>query len=120
MRLTNKNATKQGTTIGMPKAVACYWKLKPLEDIEEELGIDLITLFKALTYGIYVKEINGKIKYYNPDQIAVNWVGNYPEIVFLNTAKKGGYCALNTKACKLPYTPTWALTKEELINEKEN
>lgn len=30
-------------------------KLGQLEDIEEELGIDLITLFKALKNGVYVK-----------------------------------------------------------------
>ena len=48
MRLTLKN-----------KEWACqlttpmYDKLHDLEDIEEELGIDLITLFKALKNGIY-------------------------------------------------------------------
>lgn len=31
-----------------------YCKLQYLEDIEEEIGIDLITLFKALKNGIYV------------------------------------------------------------------
>lgn len=34
-----------------------YNKLGELEDIEEELGIDLITLFKALKDGIYQKEL---------------------------------------------------------------
>ena len=33
-----------------------YCKLQQLEDIEEELGIDLITLFKALKDGIYINE----------------------------------------------------------------
>lgn len=90
-------------------------KLGQLEDIEDELGNDLITLFKALKNGVYKKDTNGKIKYYNPDQIAINWVGYYPEIVFLNTVKNGDYCALNIKAYKSPYPPTWALTKEELL-----
>ena len=31
-----------------------YCKLQYLEDIEEEIGIDLITLFKVLKNGIYV------------------------------------------------------------------
>lgn len=35
------------------KAVECYNKLSELEDIEEELGIDLITLFKALKDGVW-------------------------------------------------------------------
>lgn len=34
-----------------------YHKLRDLEDIEDELGIDLVTLFKALKQGgVYVKE----------------------------------------------------------------
>ena len=37
-------------------------KLGQLEDIEKELGIDLITLFKALKNGIYCK-IENKIEH---------------------------------------------------------
>ena len=33
----------------------CVDKLGALEDIEEGLGMDLITLFKALKKGVYVK-----------------------------------------------------------------
>lgn len=33
----------------------CIEKLGQLEDIEEELGIDLITLFRAFKNGIYYK-----------------------------------------------------------------
>ena len=40
-----------------------YCKLEQLEDIEEELGIDLITLFKALQNGVYVKQY-GQIEHY--------------------------------------------------------
>ena len=45
---------------------ACVDKLGKLEDIEEELGIDLITLFKALKDGInvYYEDI-GKYKFHN-------------------------------------------------------
>lgn len=39
-----------------------YAKLADLEDIEEELGIDLITLFKVLL-GIWVKSTNGDVYY---------------------------------------------------------
>ena len=53
MRITKKTDTKEGTTIGMPKAIKAYWKLKELEDIEEELGISLDILFKALKNGFY-------------------------------------------------------------------
>ena len=45
---------------------ACVDKLGKLEDIEEELGIDLITLFKALKDGInvYYEDI-GRYKFRN-------------------------------------------------------
>lgn len=35
--------------------------LKALQSLEEELGIDLITLFKSLKNGIWYKYIDGKI-----------------------------------------------------------
>lgn len=36
-------------------------KLGRLEDIEDNIGVDLLTLFKALTNGIYIKFGNKKI-----------------------------------------------------------
>ena len=58
-RLTNKN---MGFTFGRMNGKTIfnkiYHKLSQLEDIEEELGIDLITLFEALKYGIYKKGRN--------------------------------------------------------------
>lgn len=44
-------------------------KLGQLEDIEDDLGIDLVTLFTALTKGIYYKDYNGEIKYINTPAI---------------------------------------------------
>ena len=83
-----------------------YAKLADLEDIEEELGIDLITLFKALKQGgVYVKEGN-----------KVDWglmmkgfeiVGNGNEISLWSQVK------LEPK----DYGKIWALTKEELEND---
>ena len=37
-------------------------KLCQLEDIEEELGIDLITLYKAQTQGFYIINVSNKIE----------------------------------------------------------
>ena len=69
MRLTKKQNTKlypyiysgiddtfEGTPIN---------KLGQLEDIEEELGIDLVTLFKALKNGFYFKDYqnNNEIRF---------------------------------------------------------
>ena len=39
-RKTDRNATKQGTTIGFPLAKACYWKLKEIEDVLEDFGVE--------------------------------------------------------------------------------
>lgn len=79
----------------------CNNKLGELEDIEQKLRIDLITLFKALREGIWVKspEIN-KIKVvleYDQDE----------GFVFTNYNESWGY--------NVPeYKNTWALKKEEL------
>ena len=40
----------------------CYKKLGKLEDIEEELGIPLEVLFKAMKDGVYIKEITKYVR----------------------------------------------------------
>ena len=73
-----------------------YAKLGELEDIEEEFGIDLVTLFKAISCGAYHKLENDIIVFDNCSLMykmirigsAVHWLSNYGK--------------------------TWALTKEEL------
>jgi len=93
-------------------------KLGQLEDIEEELGIDLITLFKALKNGIYYTNYgHGIINYcdkvrlipcyifiHSPKEQTKREIGGYDFIV----SKKG--LTINTKS----YKKYWALTKEEL------
>ena len=90
---------------------AIYKKLKSLEDIEEELGIDLIILFKALKYGFYFKYKNKIISSNNYlFQITVNIKGNWIfDIVDY-------YLSLLSIKLK-DYGKTWALTKEELEYE---
>ena len=85
-------------------------KLGQLEDIEDELGIDLITLFKALRDGIYWKDDNGKFYYFdlkgsvldfNEKMIVDNQIDDmYGETFLLKD-----------------YGTTWSLTKKELENE---
>lgn len=81
----------------------CVDKLGQLEDIEQELGIDFITLIKAISNGIWVKTKNDISKH-------------------LTVALKKRH---HTKEYWLFYRPyshvyledygkTWALTKEEL------
>lgn len=73
-------------------------KLGELEDIEEELGIDLITLFKALKQG-YV--------WYDNEKFKIECLYIKPRIHLYVTDGVG--------ACYMEdYGKTWALTKEEL------
>ena len=80
-------------------------QLQPYKDIEDELGIDLITLFKALNscwfLQISTKRIFGDIR---------------PTLIY-----QGGW-HLKPNLTELPmlyalkdYGKTWALTKEELL-----
>ena len=93
-------------------------KLGQLEDIEEEFGINLITLFKALKNGIYYKYLELDGKTYS-DEIY------FEEPEHLSIGLKGLICAYTDcfgddlrydykyKDCHI----AWALTKEELENE---
>lgn len=84
-------------------------KLAKLEEIEEEIGIDLITLFKALKQGFYVKtkDINeGLISLVKAKDI------RSIDIVMRNI----GF--VSTKVVLFEdYGKTWALTREELEEE---
>lgn len=93
MRLTLKNkewACKLTT--------AMYDKLHDLEDIEDELGIDLIILFKALNDGIYYCD-----KTYTVD-----------EKLYITNGEIYNYARDKWVYLK-DYGKTWALTKEELL-----
>ena len=79
-------------------------KLGQLEDIEEELGIDLITLFKALKNGVYYKYKPYGYDYKISKCRKCVLTGNRTLIVDRHTYKY---------LCD--YGKTWALTKEELL-----
>lgn len=89
-------------------------KLSALEDIEEELGIDLITLFKALKDGVYHWHINVYGNY------NMNFITKVFKEVELDISSKKLYhiseiSGTPTWELKLKdYGKTWALTKEEL------
>lgn len=85
-------------------------KLGQLEDIEDELGIDLITLFKALKNGCFAKET---FDYMGKTQTQII----FTEFTYLYyTDDIGAYFIhIRTKDHYLKdYGKTWALTKEEL------
>ena len=92
-------------------------KLGQLEDIKEELGIDLVTLFKALKDGIWFKDedgdiVNEEITY--ADKQCLTWVG------YTLSAFGTGYPDIKEHFYYKDYGKTWALTREELETQKEN
>ena len=89
-----------------PRAIK---KLGILEDIEEELGITLEVLFKALKEGIYYDH-----KHRNPESISFRFCCN-DLIVEYTCFGCTDYDYLEIK----DYGKTWALTKEELENAKD-
>ena len=101
MRLTRKR--EDGKYLKTIKSIdVCMNKLGQLEDIEEELGIDLITLFKALKNGCYVKPWT-EIKHSYEIR-----TGSDNIHLFLLDENDNHYSLKD-------YGKTWALTKEELL-----
>ena len=84
-----------------------------LEDIEEEIGIDLITLFKALKNGCFAKET---FDYIGRKQTQIIFT-EFTQLYY--TDDLDDYLIhIRTRDYYLKdYGKTWALTKEELENE---
>lgn len=78
---------------------------KKYKEIEEELGIDLITLEKALKYGVYTIHSNGKKIY-----PCLTYNGAVGYILDFKYEQEAQYILSD-------YGKTFALTKEELENE---
>lgn len=107
-------------------------KLGQLEDIEEELGIDLITLFKALKNGIWSKGgwyepcyLDAEPVFIKPEDLRIGktWYSqqNSENDDSSHFIEKNKLCLFDmdyeveqhiVKVCD--YGKTWALTKEEL------
>lgn len=77
-------------------------KLGQLEDIEDELGIDLITVFKALKEGCWTL-YNGRLDYHGV--VSIQRSRGKVRLLY------GGFYTMNIE----DYGKTWALTKEELL-----
>lgn len=92
-------------------------KLGKIEDIEDTLGIDLTTLFKALENGFYYRNpwsTDKEIKHASISDIRSNW-----GLCVRNLTKTGwGFVLMsnrNTYFIPEDYGKTWALTREELL-----
>ena len=103
------------------KGNACVEKLGKLEDIEEELGIDLITLFEILEQGyVYTTDFNKRMeKWYFQCIEGINKTTlgrKYLEIVFNENEDLEG-CASWVPDWR-DYGKTWSLDKNDLIKEE--
>lgn len=90
--------------------IICVQKLGKLEDIEDELGIDLITLFKALDLKqpIFVKDFQGACEF-DDTIVSSKFITNGKQLALVdNLSQESMYLNLDE------YGKTWALTKEEL------
>ena len=85
-------------------------KLGQLEDIEDELGIDLATLFKALKNGAWFKVFDPKDIVF----IKVICIGSLFQISGLYKDYRND--DRQVICCIEDYGKTWALTKEELVS----
>ena len=109
MRLTEKKENgfyelKNGQEIyGEENGIRLVQIVGKKEDIEEELGIDLITLFKVLKNGFYR---------YRPT--AINNVICFIAKPKVNMEQKCFTYGSYGKSYFKDYGKTWALTKEEL------
>ena len=86
-------------------------KLGQLEDMEEELGIDLVTLFKALKDGIWLKHKDGVVV-----KARVNYIGER-HLAFIGYSSVGAEWGFPDVEDYFPYKDygvTWAFTREEL------
>lgn len=91
-------------------------KLQRLEDVEEELGIDLLILKKVLDHGqekyVYFKDRDNKIHKCDRAKINIHICVD----VLDEPVGSGYFCQENLFLDD--YGKTWALTKEELENGK--
>ena len=87
------------------------FELDQYKQIEEELGIDLITIFKAFRNGIYYKTKEQQGIYpQNPIEWTISMRFDY-RLCRL-------YVEEDTYFHLQDYGKTWALTKEELMNNE--
>ena len=86
-------------------------KLGQLEDIEEEIGIDLITLFKALKNGCFAKET---FDYMGKKQTQIIFT-EFTQLYYTDDLDDYLIHIRTIDYYLKDYGKTWALTEEELL-----
>lgn len=95
--------------------IECYNKLGQYECIEKELGINLITLFNLKKNGGYFK-VHNKVYFVKGEDIYLNCYTFKKDLVIKIDFVIENVGSWNTSV--LRYGESWALTKEELLNEQ--
>jgi hypothetical protein len=103
-----KDNDVKGAFISM-KMMSALWKLADFEDLEEELGIDLLTLFKAMNEGAWFKDprYNHKGEIYFSEAELYKSPQGKEKYSLYETTRRFNFRLKD-------YGRTWALTKEEL------
>ena len=119
MRLTEKGleADEIGMYANSPEFYDIYKKLSKLEDLEERLGVDLPTLFKAMEEGFYVKNRGGDVAEERATAAVLTVKFPYGEKPhFVLEGDRSMYTSMYgfVRVGPEDYGKTWALTKEEL------
>lgn len=86
-------------------------KMEQINALEQELGIDLITLFKAKKEGIYYKAINHNIYYISKNSLCLEFNYEWELWVENHSILEGLLIHLKD------YGTNWSLRKEDLENE---
>lgn len=100
-----KNQTPNNQTISyVDELIKLNHKLLKYEAIEQEIGIPLEVLFKALKDGVYIKE-----RYIKPNDFGLIYNNEYGWLFSIKT-----YMYDSLYIIIKDYGKTWALTREEL------
>lgn len=112
-RLTKRDEDGYMHKIGECSLIDCYNKLGRLENIEDELGVSLEVLFKALKNGIYrfYEEFEDEPPYIRFADVSIGYDEDNNTWVF--------ECSNLDIYDLKDYGVTWALTREELIKNEE-
>ena len=131
IRLTDKNCSYNEYVLSKNKTIqhaindSIYDKLSKLEDIEDELGIDLITLFKIIKQKyVYTNSFNRRVEEFvftKIEGIEKDYLGRtYLRIAFQEVEydengneKYGIQWVPNLK----DYGKTWSLDKSDLVGD---
>ena len=125
-RLTEKYEDEDGRKryihkIGECSLVDCYNKLGGLENIEDELGVSLVVLFKALKKGIWstikLNRLHKENQIYQFKNVSLKLFEEGWGLVDLR--QSFGENLTGTLVLLKHYGDTWALTREELENAKD-